>query len=281
MAALLACARGAAMAQDALPPAALPAPELPAPDLPAPAPPEPELPPAVAPPGGDALPEPDLDPARSVGPTLPPAPGRIGGVRRGTDGRLAPSSPALPPDSAEVGTGYPSLPPAVGGVPMNRGTHSSAAPALRFYDPRVLDAARDRAEHEIAAKRRQLEIDRLVREEKDAKDAGAPVDARGLTVREAALIIELERMDRDVRDHKMAHYFGAQPHTAFPEYWYVRGPLGRRYAASGITRFDASVIEGDVPGSIVKLQKLRRAALAPREPSEEDRRVVAAIDQLI
>lgn len=240
-----------------------------------------QAPDSAAPPASDSPPAAGTETPDGAKPGLPGSSGRIGRVRRDSNGRLAPDGPALPADDSAVGSGYPAPPPAVGGVPMNRSVRPGTLQPPAFYDPRALEQARDRAEHEIRAKRRQIEIDTVLREEKQAKADGAAVDERGLTAREAALVAELERMDRDVRDHEMAHYFAARPHGAFPEYWYVSGPQGRRYAASGITQFDASEIEGDIAASLRKLQKLRQAALAPRVPSDEDRRVAGAIDRLI
>ncbi|MPY70784.1 MAG: hypothetical protein GEU92_11925 [Alphaproteobacteria bacterium] len=236
---------------------------------------------SAAPPAADAPPAAGTEAPDKARPGLPGAPGRIGRVRRDDGGRLVPDGPSPPTGDGAVGSGYPAPPPAVGGVPMNRSTRPGTLRPPAFYDPRALEQARDQAEHEIRARRRQMEIDIVLREEKQAKADGAAVDERGLTAREAALIAELGRMDRDVRDHEMAHYFAAQPHSAFPEYWYVSGPLSRRYAVSGITRFDASEVEGDIAASLRKLQKLRQAALAPRAPSDEDRRVAGAIDRLI
>jgi hypothetical protein len=262
-----------AAAQDVLPP-----PETePAPALP-PIEGAPELPPNK---GMPELPPPETHDAGGGSPGLPAAPGRIGRIRRGADGKLAPDGPALPPDSGSVGTGYPSLPPAVGGAPMTRETRPATIPALRVYDPRVLDTVRSRTAHEFTAKRRQIEIDKVIREEKDAKDNGAPANKDGLTARELELLRDLERTDRTVRDHEMADYFAAQPHAAFPEYWFVRDPNGQRYAVTGMTKFDASEIEGDVQGTIRKLEQLRRAALTGPAVDEEDRRTVAALDRLI
>lgn len=232
-------------------------------------------PPAAAP---RAEPVDEAAPSRS---TLPPAPGRIGRVRRDEQGRIVPDGPPLPADERAVGTGYPSSPPAIGGVPLDRGTRPTAPPPLGFYDPNTLATAQDRRRHAIEAKRRQLVIDRILHQEAEAKRAGAAVDSRGLTPRENAMLRELERIDREVRDHEMAHYFTGRPYAAFPEYWFVTGPLGRQFAVSGMTRMDTSPIGGDEAATIRKLEHLKRAALAPREPSDEDRRVVTAIERLI
>jgi hypothetical protein len=84
-----------------------------------------------------------------------------------------------------------------------------------------------------------------------------------------------------VHEHELQHYLAAQPYARTPEFFDVIGPDGRRFAVSGITAFDASPVAGDVEATIRKLDALVRAALAPRDPSEEDRRVAATLEQLV
>ena len=121
----------------------------------------------------------------------------------------------------------------------------------------------------------------MLRRERQARKGGAPTGAHGLTAQELLIKADLERRDREVRDHEQAHYQAASPHAQQPEYFYVTGPLGRRYAVSGYVRFNLAIDERDLDGTIRRLRQLKRAALAPRNPSEVDRRVAADIDRLI
>ena len=107
------------------------------------------------------------------------------------------------------------------------------------------------------------------------------MDARGLTVREIALFGRLQRRRRDVMRHEMERFRTGQPYASFPQYFYVRGPLNRLFAISGIVKFDASPRRGNKKETLIKLGKLRRAALAPRTPSNQDRQVVAERARLI
>ena len=145
----------------------------------------------------------------------------------------------------------------------------------------MLENLQRRSDHETRASRQQIEINALLRDEARAKSSGALVDARGLTAREIALFERLQRRHRDVMRHEMEHYQTGQPHASFPQYFYVRGPLNRQFAISGIVKFDASPIRGDKKETLNKLEKLRRAALAPRTPSNQDRQVAAELARLI
>lgn len=107
------------------------------------------------------------------------------------------------------------------------------------------------------------------------------MNSRSLTLREIALEQQLKRIDGEVRNHEMAHYRAGIPFGAQPEYWIVTGPLGQRYVVTGITRFDMSEISGDHDKTLRKFEIIRRAALAPRVPSDVDRRIADELTRLI
>lgn len=216
-------------------------------------------------------------PAVSASPALPEA-SRIGRIRRDANGHIVPAGPALPAKPvARDGllTSYGRSGDGVGMPPPQ------PVPQLASYDPQALAAVQRRTDHEMQAQKLQRQIDGIVREERDARARGASVDGFGRTAREEKLIDDLQRIDKDVHEHEMQHYLAAQPYARTPEYFEVIGPDGRRFAVSGITAFDASPIAGDTEATIRKLDTLVRAALAPRDPSEEDRRVAATLEQLV
>lgn len=85
---------------------------------------------------------------------------------------------------------------------------------------------------------------------------------------------ELKTRDREVRNHEMAHLAAAGPHArGGPFYDFDRGADGRQYAVGGHVNIDTSTIPGDPKATLLKAETVRRAALAPAEPSPEDRRV--------
>lgn len=104
----------------------------------------------------------------------------------------------------------------------------------------------------------------------------------GLTEVEQQEVRELAARDREVRAHEQAHANVGGQYAGSPSYTYQRGPDGRQYAVGGEVSISTSPIPGDPEATIDKAQIVRRAALAPAEPSAQDRRVAAeatAIEQ--
>lgn len=104
----------------------------------------------------------------------------------------------------------------------------------------------------------------------------------GLTEVEQQEVRELAARDREVRAHEQAHANVGGRYAGSPSYTYQRGPDGRQYAVGGEVSISTSPIPGDPEATIDKAQIVRRAALAPAEPSAQDRRVAAeatAIEQ--
>lgn len=118
-----------------------------------------------------------------------------------------------------------------------------------------------------------------LREEADspAKAEGsknAPVDAEQLR-QEQAQIAELASRDREVRTHEQAHASVGGAYAGSPTYTFKRGPDGRSYAVGGEVGIDVSPIANDPEATLRKMEVVQRAALAPVDPSPQDRRVAA------
>jgi hypothetical protein len=87
---------------------------------------------------------------------------------------------------------------------------------------------------------------------------------------------ELEARDRAVRDHEAAHLAAAGSYASGgASFEYETGPDGKRYAVGGEVEIDTSPVEGDPAATISKMETVRAAALAPAEPSAQDRSVAA------
>jgi hypothetical protein len=91
----------------------------------------------------------------------------------------------------------------------------------------------------------------------------------------------LAKRDAEVRAHEQAHAAAGGAFAGAPSYGYQRGPDGRSYAVSGEVPIDVSAIAGDPEATIQKMQQVKRAALAPRDPSHADRAIAASADALI
>lgn len=97
-----------------------------------------------------------------------------------------------------------------------------------------------------------------------------------LSEKERKELEELKRADRAVRAHEQAHKaVGGQYVRGGANYEYTRGPDGQLYAVGGEVKIDVSEVEGDPEATIRKMELIRRAALAPQDPSAQDRRVAA------
>ncbi|HEY7773644.1 MAG TPA: putative metalloprotease CJM1_0395 family protein [Marinagarivorans sp.] len=85
-------------------------------------------------------------------------------------------------------------------------------------------------------------------------------------------IRDLAARDREVRAHEQAHAAVGGSFAGAPKYQYERGPDGVNYAVGGEVPIDVSPA-ATPEQTIAKAQTIRRAALAPAEPSPQDRRV--------
>ncbi len=91
---------------------------------------------------------------------------------------------------------------------------------------------------------------------------------------------ELKARDAEVRAHERAHARTGGPYTGLPVYEYENGPDGGRYAVSGEVSIDTRS-EDSAEATIQKMETVIRAALAPAEPSAQDRAVANAAKQVL
>jgi hypothetical protein len=98
---------------------------------------------------------------------------------------------------------------------------------------------------------------------------------------EDKVINQLKIRDKEVRAHEMAHANIGGTTTGAPSYTFEVGPDGKKYAVSGEVDVDLSIVPGDPQATIVKMQKVYAAALAPVSPSIQDTRVAASATQKI
>ncbi len=115
-----------------------------------------------------------------------------------------------------------------------------------------------------------------------AEDASRQgISGQVLTEQEQAEVENLEKRDREVRQHEQAHVAaGGQYVGGGIHYEYENGPDGSRYAVGGHVSIDTAAVKEDPGATIQKAQTIRRAALAPANPSPQDRQVAAAASQM-
>ena len=105
-------------------------------------------------------------------------------------------------------------------------------------------------------------------------------DEKDLGEEEKREVEKLKKQDQEVRAHEKAHMAaGSGLVMGGANYEYERGPDGKMYAVRGEVKIDTSK-ERDPEATIRKMQKVRRAALAPAQPSGQDRSVAAQASQI-
>ena len=93
-------------------------------------------------------------------------------------------------------------------------------------------------------------------------------------------IEELKTTDSHVRAHEAAHLAAAGGLAkSGASFTYTKGPDGKLYATGGEVSIDTS--KADTPeATIQKMARVRSAALAPSDPSGQDRSVAAKASQI-
>lgn len=112
-------------------------------------------------------------------------------------------------------------------------------------------------------------------QDRRGNDPAAPA-APALDQGDQALLRHLQTTDKQVRAHEQAHVAAGGPHVSGgASFTYQTGPDGRQYAVGGEVPIDASPVPGDPEATIDKARTIRAAALAPADPSPQDRQVAA------
>ena len=109
-------------------------------------------------------------------------------------------------------------------------------------------------------------------------ESGEPVNQEGLTETEQREVESLKARDREVRAHERAHATAGGGIAGQPNFTFTTGPDGRQYAVGGEVSIDLSPVSGNPEATIRKMEQVKRAALAPSNPSGQDRRVAAAAE---
>ncbi|MBN1980940.1 MAG: hypothetical protein JW795_05375 [Chitinivibrionales bacterium] len=94
-------------------------------------------------------------------------------------------------------------------------------------------------------------------------------------------IAELRARDREVRAHEQAHIAAGGSYVrGGAQYSYQTGPDGKQYAIGGEVSIDTSEVPNNPQATIAKMQLVRKAALAPANPSGQDKAVAAQAAQI-
>lgn len=124
--------------------------------------------------------------------------------------------------------------------------------------------------------RREADVYSLERQRSDSESSEEDV---ALSADELDQLRQLKERDQDVRAHEQAHASVGGVHAGSMSFTYQVGPDGVRYAIGGEVNVDVSPVANDPQATIDKMAQIQRAALAPAEPSAQDRKVAAQAGQ--
>jgi hypothetical protein len=114
-----------------------------------------------------------------------------------------------------------------------------------------------------------------------SKNAPEESDGSRTDRKTQAQVAKLKSTDRAVRSHEQAHISAAGGYAkGGASFSYTRGPDGKLYAVAGEVGIDVSPVAGDPDATMRKAQVVRQAAMAPANPSGQDRAVAAAASQM-
>ncbi len=89
-------------------------------------------------------------------------------------------------------------------------------------------------------------------------------------------IQKLKDRDREVRNHEQAHLSAAGGIAiSGASFTFAVGPDGQRYAVGGEVSIDTSAVANNPEATLRKAETIRRAALAPAQPSAQDHSVAS------
>lgn len=99
--------------------------------------------------------------------------------------------------------------------------------------------------------------------------------ARQLSPEQQQEVNRLKAIDRKVHAHEQAHMAAGAGLTGGANFQYVRGPDGRQYAVGGEVSINVSAAQTP-EATLERARQIQAAALAPADPSPQDRAVAAA-----
>jgi hypothetical protein len=98
-----------------------------------------------------------------------------------------------------------------------------------------------------------------------------------LTPQQQKQVDSLKSRDADVRRHEAAHLAASGGYArGGASFTFQTGPDGKQYAVGGEVQIDASPVPNNPQATIQKMQVIEAAALAPADPSGQDRSVAAS-----
>lgn len=158
----------------------------------------------------------------------------------------------------------------------------------RLSDRRAEDARQQARTEEAQQRTEEQQQSQSSRDVNDRTQADEQAQARRQQDEQEQRQLEVEQRqvqqlaerDREVKAHEQAHQAVGGQYAGEMSLTYERGPDGKNYAIGGEVPIDTGKIANDPQATLDKAETIRRAALAPAEPSSQDRRVAAQAVQM-
>jgi hypothetical protein len=161
---------------------------------------------------------------------------------------------------------------------MTVGITSTLSPGYLQVNPNYIkSASKLRKQNESAFEKPEIESkekpEETVIKLENVSSGKFTVD-KELSERDKAIIAELEKMEREVISHEIAHMSTGGGFTGSPKYTRVFGPDGKSYISGG--EISISVPSSSDPKETIRnMEQVKAAALAPIDPSSQDLNVAA------
>jgi hypothetical protein len=152
----------------------------------------------------------------------------------------------------------------------------TAASQLGLESPVPVDSLSSASASASASRTNQADSERSGSFEPSGRAAPSAAQERLVELQ----ITALQGRDREVRAHEQAHAAVGGSYAGAPSYTFKRGPDGRSYAVGGEVSIDVGAITNDPAATLRKMEQVQRAALAPAEPSSQDRSIAARAQAL-
>lgn len=141
------------------------------------------------------------------------------------------------------------------------------------------DSREDREQQQVQDRKENASDQSRLEERAEQRRQQDAAEQRQLEA-ELKQIQKLAERDREVRAHEQAHQAVGGQYAGAATYTFERGPDGKNYAVGGEVSIDIGKVADNPQATLQKAETVRRAALAPAEPSSQDRRVAAQATQL-
>lgn len=116
---------------------------------------------------------------------------------------------------------------------------------------------------------------------RNAQASKGQAPGQALDESDQAELDSLKARDQEVRTHEQAHQSAAGSYSKGMHLSFEKGADGRSYAVDGEVQIDTSKVAGDPQATLTKAQTILKAALAPAQPSGQDKQVASEARQMI